>query len=146
MPGLHRLFGKHAKDQSNGVFLHFLWPLTFDCSQPRSSSDSQPPESSIQNAELAVSEAGVQVQTSSLADTEQEAPFTEVHSQLTPTNQQEEEKEEKEIEEEKREEELEEERGVREEGVNEEYALSSTLRVEEKEEEQPVDEEQPDKN
>lgn len=143
-----------------GVFLHFLRPLTSHCSQPRSSSDSHPPEASIQNVESAISEAEAQV--SPLADAEQEVPFTEVHTQLAPTKQQEkeEEKEEKEQEkEEEKEEEVvvkegieegkkeedEEDRGEREEGVSVEYALSSTLRVEEKEEEQQADEEQPDK-
>lgn len=107
------------------------WPLTFDCSQPRSSSDSQPPESSIPNAGSAAAEADVQL--SPLAGGEQEVPFTEVHTQLAPATQQQEEVA-KEIEEEK------EERGEREEGVSEEYALNSTLRVEEKEEEQQADE------
>lgn len=103
--------------------------MTFDCSQPRSSSDSKPPETSIQIAGSAASEADVQL--SPLADGEQEVPFTDVHTQLAPTKQQEEEAT-KEIEEEKIEEE--EERGVLDDGVAEEYALSSTLRVEEKEE------------
>lgn len=122
-----------------GVFLHFLWPLTFHCSQPRSSSESQPPETSIQNAESAISEAEAQV--SPLADTEQEIPFTEVHSQLAPAKQQGKEDEDgevkEEIEEEKKEEE--EEKGERAEEVSEEYALSSTLCVEEKEDEQQAD-------
>lgn len=131
-----------------GVFLHFLWPLTFHCSQRHSSSDSHPPETSTQNVESAISEAEGQV--SPPADTEQEVPFTEVHTQLAPTKQQEKEDEkEEEVVKEKIEEaekkEDKEERGEREEEVSEEYALSSTLRVEEKEDEQQADEEQPDK-
>lgn len=132
-----------------GVFLHFLRPLTSHCSQRRSSSDSHPPETSIQNVESAISEAEAQV--SPPADTEQEVPFTEVHTQLAPTKQQEKEEEEEVVMEEgieegkKKEDEDEEDRGDREEGVSEEYALSSTLRVEEKEDEQQADEEQPDK-
>lgn len=131
-----------------GVFLHFLRPLTSHCSQPRSSSDSHPPETAIQNVESAISEAEAQV--SPPADTEQEVPFTEVHTQLAPTKQQEKEEEQEEevvkegIDEGKKKEE-EEDRGDREEGVSVEYALSSTLRVEEREDEQQADEEQPDK-
>lgn len=126
-----------------GVFLHLLWPLTFNCSQPRSSSDSQPPETSILNAESTIPE--VEVELSPPADSEQEVPFTEVHSQLAPSKQKEEEEEEvvkEQIEDEKKEED--EERRVREEEVSEEYALSSTLRVEEKEDEDQQDEEQQD--
>lgn len=126
------------------MFLRFLWPLTFDCSQPRSASDSQPPETSIQSAGSAASEADVQL--SPTADGEQEVPFTEVHTQLAPSQQEEEvpkkiEEEEEEKEEKKEEEEQEEqeERRVGEEGVSEAYALSSTLCVEEKEEEQQAD-------
>lgn len=120
------------------MFLDFLWPLTFDCPQSRSTSDSQPPETSTQNAGSAASDSDVQP--SPLADGEPEVPFTEVHTQLAPTKQQEMEEEDlaKEIEEEKKEEE--EEIGGREEGVAEEYALSSTLRVEEKEEEKQAEE------
>lgn len=117
------------------MFLHFLWALTFDCSQPRSIYDSQPPETSIQNVGSAASEADVQL--SPRADGEQEVPFTEVHTQLGPSQQEEEVP--KKIEEEKKEEEEQEERRVREEGVSEVYALSSTLCVEEKEEEQQAD-------
>lgn len=125
------------------MFPRFLWPLTFDCSQPRSVSDSQPPETSIQSAGSAASEADVQL--SPTADGEQEVPFTEVHTQLAPSQPEEEvpkkieEEEKEEEEEEKKEEEEQEERRVGEEGVSEVYALSSTLCVEEKEEEQQAD-------
>ncbi|TNM93975.1 hypothetical protein fugu_002151 [Takifugu bimaculatus] len=122
-------------------------PLTLSIKKRRSSSDSHPPETSIQNVESAISEAEAQV--SPPADTEQEVPFTEVHTQLAPTKEQEKEEEEEVVMEEGIEEgkkkEDEEDRGDREEGVSEEYALSSTLRVEEKEDEQQADEEQPDK-
>ncbi|TWW63765.1 Caveolae-associated protein 2 [Takifugu flavidus] len=122
-------------------------PLTLGIKKRRSSSDSHPPETSIQNVESAISEAEAQV--SPPADTEQEVPFTEVHTQLAPTKEQEKEEEEEVVMEEGIEEgkkkEDEEDRGDREEGVSEEYTLSSTLRVEEKEDEQQADEEQPDK-
>lgn len=114
----------------------------FHCSQPRSSSDCQPPEISIQTTSSVTSEADVQL--SPLAADKQEVPFTDVHTQLAPTTQQEKEDKEdeeevaKEREEDKNEEA--EEREIIEERVSEEYALSSTLRVEEKEEEQQADE------
>lgn len=103
--------------------------MTFDCSQPRRSSDCQPPESSIQSASSATSEADVQL--SPLAADQQEAPFTDVYTQLG-------EEEEEEVAKERKEDKKEEveEREVGEERVREEYALSSTLRMEEKEEEQ----------
>lgn len=148
-PGPRGLFENASTAQMTGVFLHFLRPLTSHCSQPRSNSDSHPPETSIQNVESAISEAEAQV--SPPADTEQEVPFTEVHTQLAPTKQQEKEAEAEEVEvvkegvEEGKKIEDEEDRGDREEGVSEEYALSSTLRVEEKDDEQQADEEQPDK-
>lgn len=109
-------------------------PLTFSIRKPRSSSDSQPPEASIQ--------------LSPVGSTDQEVPFTEVHAQLAPAEQgekeeeqQEEQEEVKEEEEEEKEEEKEEKGGVEvdlsvvSEGVSEEYALSSTLPQEENQEE-----------
>lgn len=121
------------------MFLRFLWALTFDCSQPRSTSDSQPPETSIQSAGSAASEADVQL--SPTADGEQEVPFTEVHTQLAPSQQEEEVPKKIEEEEKKEEEEQEEQEETRvgEEEVSEVYALSSTLCVEEKEEDQQAD-------
>ncbi|XP_056287380.1 caveolae-associated protein 2b [Pseudoliparis swirei] len=115
-------------------------PLTFGIRKPRSSSGSQPPDAALQGEE------SVQ---------EEEVPFTEVHAQLAPDEQgrkeeeeeKEEEKEEDKEEEEKvgeeekeKEEEKEEEQetvdlSVVSEGVGEEYALSSTLPQEQKEEE-----------
>lgn len=111
------------------------------CLQPRSSSDSQPAEVSPQTGEPVITEAEVQV--SPLDDTEQEVPFNEVHAQLAPAEQEEEVKEEeeaKEVEEEVKEEVKEVEEAsadvsVVSEGVGQEYALSSTLPQEEKEEE-----------
>ncbi|CAG01326.1 unnamed protein product [Tetraodon nigroviridis] len=117
-------------------------PLTLGIKKPRSSSDCQPPEISIQTTSSVTSEADVQL--SPLAADKQEVPFTDVHTQLAPTTQQE--KEDKEDEEEVAKERDEdkneeaEEREIIEERVSEEYALSSTLRVEEKEEEQQADE------
>ncbi|XP_059184174.1 caveolae-associated protein 2b [Centropristis striata] len=126
-------------------------PLSFSMKKPRSSSDSQPPEASLQIEELAIAEAEVQL--SPLESTDQEVPFTEVHAQLAPSELEEKEeeelKEEEEVkEEEKEEEEKEEEEragvevsgveadlSVLSEGVSHEYALSSTLPQEEKEEE-----------
>uniref|UniRef100_A0A3Q3IEZ0 Caveolae associated protein 2b n=1 Tax=Monopterus albus TaxID=43700 RepID=A0A3Q3IEZ0_MONAL len=104
-------------------------PLTFSIRKPRSSSDSQPAEASAQPEELIITEADVQV--SSLGSTDQEVPFTEVHTHLAPAKQVEMEVEEgKEV------------SGVVEadlsvvsEGFSQEYALSSTLPQEEKGEE-----------
>ena len=132
--------------------------------QPRSSSDSQPPEDSAQTGESLPAEA--QIQLSPLGSTDQEVPFTEVHAQLAPAEQEEDKevKEEREVKEEmkevKEEEEVNEEEVKREEEVKEvkeeeeeelsgmeanlsvmseevsqAYALSSTLPQEEKEEE-----------
>ncbi|XP_068586270.1 caveolae-associated protein 2b [Cebidichthys violaceus] len=123
-------------------------PLTFSIRKPRSSSDSQPPDASLQVDDSVVVEADVDL--SPLGDTDQ-VSFTEVHAQLAPDEQEvkevEEEEEEKEEEQEKEEEkeeeqekEEEEKGGVEDlsvvsEGVGEDYALSSTLPQEEKEEE-----------
>ncbi|KAM9334077.1 caveolae-associated protein 2b [Symphorus nematophorus] len=119
-------------------------PLTFSIRKPRSSSDSQPPDVSAQTGESVVTEAEVQL--SPLGSTDQEVPFTEVHAQLAPLEPEVELKEEEELKEEQRGGE-EEERGgeeeepavavdvsVESEGVAEEYALSTTLRQEEKDE------------
>ncbi|XP_074484774.1 caveolae-associated protein 2-like isoform X2 [Sebastes fasciatus] len=125
-------------------------PLSFGIRKPRSSSDSQLPEASVQEEEA-------DVQLSPLGSTDQEVPFTEVHAQLAPAEQEqreeEQEEQEKQEEEEEREEEQEkqEEReekqeeeaegGVEEdlslvsEGVSEQYALSSTLPQQENREE-----------
>lgn len=134
------------------ILFHFLWPLNSDCLcfQPRSSSDSQPPEASVQTGELVIAEADIQL--SPLGSTDQEVPFTEVHAQLAPAEQEEkEEKEEQEVKEVEKEEE--EEKGGEEmsgvevdlsvvsERVYQEYALSSTLPQEEKEEERGAGEE-----
>lgn len=124
-------------------------PLTFSIRKPRSSSDSQPPEASPQAGESVFAEADVQL--SPLGSTDQEVPFTEVHAQLAPAEQEEKEEEVKEVEEEVKEGEEEvkeeEEKGGEEasgveadlsvvsEGVSQEYALSATLPQEEKEEE-----------
>ncbi|KAM6893540.1 caveolae-associated protein 2b [Xenentodon cancila] len=123
-------------------------PLTFSIRKPRSSSDPQPPESTPSTAEALI-------QPSILDDTELEVPFTEVHAQLAPEDHGKEEKqkiekERQEVEEEKQE--VEEEKqevsvvveadvSVVSEGVNEEYALSSTLPQEEKGEGTVVEEE-----
>ncbi|XP_068458159.1 caveolae-associated protein 2b [Clinocottus analis] len=132
-------------------------PLTFSIRKPRSSSESQPPDASLQMEESVVVEADVQL--SPLGSSDQEVPFPEVHAQLAPEQQVEEEKEEEEKEEEekeveekeeeeeekKEEEEKEEDKEEEEEeektdlsvvsqGVGQEYALSSTLPQREKEE------------
>lgn len=105
------------------------------CFQPRSSSDSQPIETLAQTEESVTTEADVQV--SPLSSTELEVPFTEVHAQLAPTEQEEKQQEEKQEDvnlEEKVDQDQEEASGVAEvnlsvvsEGVSQEYALSSTL-------------------
>lgn len=120
------------------------------CLQPRSNSESQLPEASAPTGETLTTEANIQL--SPLGSTEQEVSFTEVHAQLAPTEQQQEE----EVKEEEKQEEKEEETevvkeqqtsvvveadvSVVSEGVGEEYALSSTLLKEEKGEEEKVDE------
>lgn len=125
-------------------------PLTFGLRKPRSSSDSQPPEASIQTGESIVTEAEVQL--SPLGSSDLEVPFTEVHAQLAPMEQEEKEEAVKVMEEpEKGEEEKQEEEeeqvvveadlSVVSEGVSQEYALSSTL-LKEEEEEQIREEEQ----
>lgn len=120
--------------------------------QPRSSSGSQPTEAAAQTAESFVIEADVQL--SPQGSTDQEVPFTEVHAQLAPAEQEEQEEEKlkeqlkKEEDDEKvKEKEEGEEKGGEEasgvevdlsvvsEGVSQEYALSSTLPQEEKGEE-----------
>lgn len=122
------------------------------CLQPRSNSESQLPEASAPTGETLTTEANIQL--SPLGSTEQEVSFTEVHAQLAPTEQQQEEEvKEEEKEEDKQEEKEEETEVVKEqqtsvvveadvsvvsEGVGEEYALSSTLPKEEKGEEEKV--------
>ncbi|XP_042369141.1 LOW QUALITY PROTEIN: caveolae-associated protein 2b [Plectropomus leopardus] len=121
-------------------------PLTFSIRKPRSSSDSQPPDASPPVGESVTAEADVQL--SPLASSDQEVPFTEVHAQLAPAEQEEREEEQEEVKEEEQngEEEQEEVKkaeasgmeadvSVVSEGVSEEYALSSTLLQEEKQEE-----------
>ncbi|KAM6893129.1 caveolae-associated protein 2b [Lycodopsis pacificus] len=123
-------------------------PLTFSIRKPRSSSDSQPPDASLQVDDSVVVEADVDL--SPLGDTDQEVSFTEIHAQLDPDEQElkeqeeeqekEEEKEEEQEKEEEHEKEEEEKGGVEDlsvvsEGVSEDYTLSSTLPQEEKEEE-----------
>lgn len=111
------------------------------CFQPRSSSDSQPIETLAQTGELVTTEADVQV--SPLSSTELEVPFTEVHAQLAPTEQEEKQEEKQEDkQEEKVDQDQEEVSGVAEvnlsvvsEGVSQEYALSSTLPQAEEDEE-----------
>lgn len=122
-------------------------PLSFGIRKPRSSSDSQLPEASVQEEEA-------DVQLSPLGSADQEVPFTEVHAQLAPAEQEQreeeqeeqekrEEKEEEQEKQEEREEKQEEEAegGVEEdlslvsEGVSEQYALSSTLPQQENREE-----------
>ncbi|KAF7214681.1 caveolae-associated protein 2b [Nothobranchius furzeri] len=111
-------------------------PLKFGIKKPRSSSDSQPPEASGQTNELSSTETNIQVPTTQ-GSIVQEVTFTEVHAELAPAEQVNDEGAEKEI---KEEEEKKEKEGVIEgsvvveaevslvsEGVNEEYALSSTL-------------------
>ncbi|XP_044043526.1 caveolae-associated protein 2b [Siniperca chuatsi] len=127
-------------------------PLAFSIRKPRSSSDSQPPEASVQSRESFIIEADVQA--SPLGSTDQEVPFTEVHAHLAPAEQEEKEEEEEEVKEELKEEEKEEEKeegeekggeeasgaeadlSVVSEGVSQEYSLSSTLPQEEKGEEE----------
>ncbi|KAM4711337.1 caveolae-associated protein 2b [Anableps anableps] len=121
-------------------------PLTFGLKKSRSSSDSQPPEASGQTRESLTTE--VDIQLPSPGSVELEVPFTEVHAQLAPADQQGELREEVEAVVEVREElkeEVEKELEVVEEvrkegsvvveadvsvvseGLSEEYALSSTL-------------------
>uniref|UniRef100_A0A3B4X915 Caveolae associated protein 2b n=1 Tax=Seriola lalandi dorsalis TaxID=1841481 RepID=A0A3B4X915_SERLL len=121
-------------------------PLTFI---PLSSSDSQPADVSAQTGESVITEAEIQV--SPLSDTDQEVPFTEVHAQLAPAEQEEKQEEVKqEVIEEVKEEVKEGEEvsvlgevdlSVVSEGVSQEYALSSTLPQEEKGEERGAEEE-----
>ncbi|CAJ1087411.1 caveolae-associated protein 2-like [Xyrichtys novacula] len=93
-------------------------PLTFSIRKPRSSSDSQPPDTSVP--------LEAEVQLSPLSNPDLDTPFTEVHAQLAPTEQEqpqeEEEKQEegKQVEEIKEEEEEEEESQVVEKQVEEE--------------------------
>uniref|UniRef100_A0AAQ6ADE3 Caveolae associated protein 2b n=1 Tax=Amphiprion ocellaris TaxID=80972 RepID=A0AAQ6ADE3_AMPOC len=128
-------------------------PLSFSIRKPRSSSDSQPPEGSTPTQEPLTTEADIQL--SPLDSSGPDVPFTEVHAQLAPAEQQEEElreeeevkevegKEEVEVEVKEEVEEVEEEVpvvleadvSVVSEGVPEQYALSSTLPQEEKEDE-----------
>ncbi|XP_039979058.1 caveolae-associated protein 2b [Xiphias gladius] len=124
-------------------------PLTFSIRKPRSSSDSQPAEASIQTRDSVTTEADIQV--SPVGSTDHEAPFTEVHAQLAPANQEEEREDVKEEVIEEMKEEVKEEKEVSvvveadlsvvSEGVNQEYALSSTLPQEEKGEERGAGEE-----
>ncbi|XP_040888023.1 caveolae-associated protein 2b [Toxotes jaculatrix] len=114
-------------------------PLTFSIRKPRSSSDSLPAEASAQTGESLTTEADVL--SSPPGATNQEVPFTEVHAQLAPAEQ--EEKQEgvmEEVMEEVKEGEeasvvVEADLSVVSEGVSQEYALSSTLPQEEKGEE-----------
>ncbi|XP_054880172.1 caveolae-associated protein 2-like [Poeciliopsis prolifica] len=132
-------------------------PLTFGIKKSRSSSDSQPPEASGQTRESLTAEADVQLP--SAGGAELELPFTKVHAQLAPNDQQgglqdqveavvevreEVEKQLEVVEEEKEEVKegslvVEADVSVVSEGLSEAYALSSTLPqedgVEEKEEE-----------
>ncbi|KAG7503635.1 caveolae-associated 2-like [Solea senegalensis] len=79
----------------------------------------------------------VHVQVSSLGSTDLDPPFTEVHAELAPAEEEEEKEEEKEREEDVKEEREEEKYvSVLSEEVSQEYALSSTLPQENKEEEQ----------
>lgn len=129
-------------------------PLSFHMRKPRSNSESQLPEASAPTGETLTTEAEIQL--SPLGSTEQEVSFTEVHAQLAPTEQQQEEEEKEGAKEQEKEEEKEEEKevvkeqqtsvvveadvSVVSEGVGEEYALSSTLPQEEKGEEEKVNE------
>ncbi|XP_031591522.1 caveolae-associated protein 2b [Oreochromis aureus] len=129
-------------------------PLSFHMRKPRSNSESQLPEASAPTGETLITEAEIQL--SPLGSTEQEVSFTEVHAQLAPTEQQQEEEEKEGAKEQEKEEEKEEEKevvkeqqtsvvveadvSVVSEGVGEEYALSSTLSQEEKGEEEKVNE------
>ncbi|KAK5607501.1 hypothetical protein CRENBAI_019175 [Crenichthys baileyi] len=61
-------------------------PLTFGIRKSRSSSFSQTPEASGQTRESVTTE--VDIQLSPTGSTEQEVPFTEVHAQLAPADQQ----------------------------------------------------------
>uniref|UniRef100_A0AAQ5YHQ8 Caveolae associated protein 2b n=1 Tax=Amphiprion ocellaris TaxID=80972 RepID=A0AAQ5YHQ8_AMPOC len=105
-------------------------PLSFSIRKPRSSSDSQPPEGSTPTQEPLTTEADIQL--SPLDSSGPDVPFTEVHAQLAPAEQQEEELRE---EEEEVPVVLEADVSVVSEGVPEQYALSSTLPQEEKEDE-----------
>ncbi|XP_029030211.1 caveolae-associated protein 2b [Betta splendens] len=113
-------------------------PLTFNLRKNRSSSESQPAETSSQIVESFTTEAEVRV--SPLDSTELEVPFTEVHAQLAPSEQEDLVKsQEKDLDENI---DAAEASGVEEvdlsvvsEGVSQEYALSSTLPQAEKDEE-----------
>lgn len=109
------------------------------CFQPRSSSDSQPPEASAKTEDSPTTEADIQV--SPPASIEQEVPHTDVHVELVPAEQQEVVKEEvqEEVEEEETKEAViegsvvvEADVSVVSEEVSDEYALSSTLPQEER--------------
>ncbi|XP_068612539.1 caveolae-associated protein 2b [Brachionichthys hirsutus] len=102
-------------------------PLSFSIRKPRSNSDPQLPEAPPPGGESG------EVELSMPSSTDQEAPFTEVHAQLAPAEREEFKEEEDNEEEEKGGEELD--PPVVSEGVSVEYALSSTLLHEEKEEE-----------
>uniref|UniRef100_A0A1A7X4V0 Serum deprivation response b n=1 Tax=Iconisemion striatum TaxID=60296 RepID=A0A1A7X4V0_9TELE len=123
-------------------------PLKFGIKKPRSSSDSQPPEASGQTKESSSTEANIQVPTTQCS-IEQEVTFTDVHAQLAPAEQVNDDGVEKEIKEEEKEKEVvmagsvvvEAEVSVVSEGVNEEYALSSTLPQEERGAEEEKDHE-----
>ncbi|XP_020513774.1 caveolae-associated protein 2b [Labrus bergylta] len=142
-------------------------PLTFNIRKPRSSSDSQPPDTSIQTPDTSIQTPDTSIQTpdisiqtpdisiqtgesvlteadiqlSPMGSTDQEVPFTEVHAQLAPVEQ-----------EEKQEEGGEEVTGVEaelsvvSEEVSQEYALSSTLPQEEKGEKEGAKEEREDES
>ncbi|XP_060888204.1 caveolae-associated protein 2b [Labrus mixtus] len=142
-------------------------PLTFNIRKPRSSSDSQPPDTSIQTPDISIQTPEISIQTpdisiqtpdisiqtgesvlteadiqlSPMGSTDQEVPFTEVHAQLAPVEQ-----------EEKQEEGGEEVTGVEaelsvvSEEVSQEYALSSTLPQEEKGEKEGAKEERQDES
>ncbi|XP_042260198.1 caveolae-associated protein 2b [Thunnus albacares] len=106
-------------------------PLTFSIRKPRSSSDSQPPEDSAQTGESLPAEA--QIQLSPLGSTDQEVPFTEVHAQLAPAEQEEDKevKEEREVKEEMKE--VKEEEEVNEEEVKREEEVKEVKEEEEEE-------------
>ncbi|XP_054654515.1 caveolae-associated protein 2-like [Dunckerocampus dactyliophorus] len=98
-------------------------PLTFGIKKPRGSSDLQPPEEHLARLEEGpVPEDHVQL--SPLGGPEQEVTFTEIHQQMTPAEQQEEEPGPAEV-------------SVTSEGVSEEYALSATLLQDQEPKEEP---------
>ncbi|XP_037552458.1 caveolae-associated protein 2b [Nematolebias whitei] len=123
--------------------------LKFGIRKPRSSSDSQPPEASAKTEDSPTTEADIQV--SPPGSIEQEVPFTDVHAELVPAEQQDvvKEEEEEKLEEMKDETKeaviegsvvVEADMSVVSEEVNEEYALSSTLPQEERGAEEKHDE------